>query len=464
MSSSSFIQEVINRQAEEPVTIFESYETDLILQTVCAYLNTDGGWILVGYNKEDNSGLTNPDQKVSELNTIISEFISPQPLVDIRSEVFKGKCVLLMNVLKGSRRPYTYKRKFYIKIDSKTQEATADGISLILRSANDHVSSWEKLTATNAEIEDLDLIQINQTIADAEAVGKGKNLPKEGAAFLNYFQLTDMHLVKNGAVLLFAKSPIRFLPQSRIRLTVMPYGKTGSRFSDSLVIEDNLFIAYDRLQTYFRQQLPLVNEFGDQDWNRKTRTQYPMEAIDEAILNAMIHRDYADLSGEIVINIYRDKIEIINSGEMPETIVVMKSQINDHHSILRNPTIAHIFYLRGKMEKLGRGLALIRDKFIELGARLPEWSSQDGYTTLTLFNEPLSVSLDERAFQFLRNIKTGHEFTRELYQQSFEGTISERTARSDINKMKEGKWIRQVGKGQTIKYIRTNKELPEHAG
>lgn len=464
MSGSSFIQELINRQAEEPVAFFGEFDTGAILSSVCAFLNSEGGWILIGYNDKRVLGIENVDQKIDELKALISEHIFPQPLVDVRCDVFKDKNLILLNVLKGSRQPYSYSHKYFVRIDNETQEATADGISLLLRSANDHLSTWEKQTATDAELEYLVLDQISFTITEAKKIGKGNNLPQNHDGFLSYFQLMDMYLIKNGAVILFAKEPIRFLPQVRIRITVMPYGKTGSRFADSVIIEDNLFLSYDRLQNYFRQQLPLISEFKDNDWNRHSREKYPLEALDEAVLNAMIHRDYADLSGEITINIYSDKIEIINSGEMPDDLIVMKSQINDHHSILRNPTIAHIFYLRGKMEKLGRGLALIRDRFVEIGARLPEWSSQNGYTTLTLFSEPLRISLNERAFQFLQKMKTGTEFTREYYQQSFEGIISERTARLDINKMKDGKWIRQIGEGQTIKYIRTNKELPATAG
>lgn len=82
---------------------------------------------------------------------------------------------------------------------------------------------------------------------------------------------------------------------------------------------------------------------------------------------------------EISLSIFiLDKIEIINSGEIPSDIITGKNKIQEHHSVLRNPTIAHMFYLRGKIEKLGRGLSLIKSRFDELKLKAPEWTTQSG--------------------------------------------------------------------------------------
>jgi len=186
--------------------------------------------------------------------------------------------------------------------------------------------------------------------------------------------------------------------------------------------------------------------------------------LDEAILNAMVHRDYADISGDITINIYPEKMEIINSGEIPPDIVSRKNKIKEHHSVLRNPSIAHMFYLRGKIEKLGRGLSLIKDRFAEYGLKMPEWTIQSGYTTLTLYGISKPVQVNERMVTFLKKLKTGEQFKREDFEQFFEGQISEKTARNDIAGLVEGEWVEKIGEGPATKYVRTNKELPEITG
>ena len=369
-----------------------------------------------------------------------------------------------MNVIKGSRQPYSFNGKYYIRLGCNTKEANVDEISLLMRSSNEYASTWEKQTAIDALLSDLNQQEIETTINESIKIGRGKKLPGNNAEFLNYFQLLDLNLIKNGSIVLFGKDPIQFISQCRIRITVMPYGKTGSHFDDTLLIEDNLFAAFNRIHEYFIRYLPMISEFKHDNWNRINHEKYPMDALDEAIINAMIHRDYADISGEITINVYPNKIEIINSGEIPPDIISGKNKIKEHHAVLRNPTIAHMFYLRGKIEKLGRGLSLIINRFAEFDLRIPEWTTQSGYTTLTLYGISKQLDMNERMIAFLRKLKTGDQFVREEFEKVFEGKISEKTARNDIAKLLEGKWINRLGEGPSTKYIRTNKELPDITG
>ena len=465
MINSSFIAELIQQKENLQIEFVDEYKPLQAMQAICAFLNTDGGWVLFGYNGKELIGIADGiEEKVTELKSFIAERIFPQPLIDVRIETFRNKHVILINVIKGSRQPYSFDRKYFVRHGKKSKEANVDEISLLMRSSNEYASTWEKQTAIDATLEDLDQEEIETTIKESNKIGKGKSLPNDIAGFLNYFQLFDLNLIKNGSVVLFGKDPLQFISQCRIRITVMPYGKTGSRFDDTVLIEDNLFTAFNRIHEYFTRNLPMVSEFKHDDWNRTNREKYPMEALDEAILNAMLHRDYADISGEIIINIYSEKIEIINSGEIPPDIISGKNIIKEHHPVLRNPTIAHMFFLRGKIEKIGRGLSLIINRFAEYGLQKPEWTTQSGYTTLTLYGVPKPVDINERMFAFLKNLKIGNQFVREEYEKFFEEKISEKTARNDISKLFKGKWVSKIGKGPSSKYVRTNKELPDVAG
>lgn len=461
----SFIAELIQHKENIEIEFVAEFNSPQILQAICSFLNTQGGWVLVGYNgKEFRDISNNLENKLVELKQQISDEIFPQPLVDVRIEEYNNQQVLLVNVIKGSRQPYSYSKKYYVRSGSKTQAATPDEISLLLRTSNEYTSTWEKQTALDATLDDLVEQEINMTIKEAINFGRGKSLPSDISGFLNYFQLVDMNLVRNGSVILFGKDPVQFISQCQIRITVMPYGKTGSKFDDTLLIEDNLFVAFNRIQEYFVRNLPMISEFRHDQWDRTNRPKYPTDALDEAILNAMIHRDYADISGDITINIYADKIEIINSGEIPSDIITGKNKIQEHHSVLRNPTIAHMFYLRGKIEKLGRGLSLIKTRFDELKLKSPEWTTQSGYTTLTLFGISKPIDVNERMLDFIKTLKIGNEFTREDFELFFGGEISEKTARNDISKLLDGEWINRIGDGPSTKYVRTNKELPEITG
>jgi len=288
-------------------------------------------------------------------------------------------------------------------------------------------------------------------------------LPNTTEAFLNYFQLTDYGNIKNGAVILFANTPALFLQQCRIRISILPEGKTGNVINDIELIEDNLFVAFKRVQDYFKRNNPLISKFDNDSWDRNTALRFPSEALDEAIVNAMVHRDYGDVSGDITINIYPDKMEVINSGEIPDDIVQSRTTIKPHHSVLRNPTIAHMFYLRGKMEKLGRGLTLISNQFVNAGYRKPEWTTQSGYTTLTLYSVVKEIKLNKRMISFINNNRE-LMFTRKDYELFFENDISEKTARNDLSTLDEAGYISQKGKGSNTFYSRLEKQLPENTG
>ncbi|MCX6249395.1 MAG: putative DNA binding domain-containing protein [Bacteroidetes bacterium] len=465
MSRENFISVLIQQKENIQIEFQREYDPLKIIKTICAFLNTDGGWIIVGYSEKQILGISGDvDAKVNELKSGIDELILPQPLIYVISETYQRKVVLLINVLKGTRQPYSFEGKYYIRKGAKSVVADPDDIGLLLRKSDEFTSTWEKQTVIDAVFDDLDLEEIQKTISDSEKFERGKNLPKDPVNFLSYFQLYDFNSVKNGSVALFGNDPGKFLPQCRITITVMPYGKTGSHYKDSLIIDDHLYKAFEQVSNYFKQQLPLVSEFMHDDWNRIDRKQYPLDALDEAIVNAMVHRDYSDISGEVTINIYRDKIDITNSGEIPEGILKSKNSFEIYHAVFRNPMIAQMFFLRGKMDKKGRGLLLIKNRFLEFGLKAPEWISQNGYTSLTLYGIPKSVAINERMFDYLKKLKTGDQFSRDDYEKYFKDQISEKTARIDISRLVESGLLSKRGVGPSTKYTRTNKELPDITG
>lgn len=465
MSINSFINELVRQQDSKQIEFFTEFNPRQLLESICAFLNGEGGWIVIGHNGTKLVGIPElSNERIDQLKHDINDRIFPQPLVYAQREEFDDKIVGLINVLKGSRQPYSFDKNYYVKSGKLPKEASEDDISLLLRSANEHTSTWEKLTAVNAEFEDLKSSEIELTISEANRIGKGDAIPNDRSEFLSYFQLYDYNAVKNGAVVLFGENPAKFLTQCRIRITVLPEGKTGNNYADTLIIENDLFKSFKKISNYFQNNLPMISEFKDDNWNRINRDKFPSDALDEAIVNAMVHRDYGDMSGDITINIYSDKIEIINSGEIPSDIITGKSTIEGHHSVLRNPMIAHMFYLRGKMEKLGRGLSLIKERFVDLGLQTPEWSTQNGYTTLTLYGISKPITVSSRMLSFLNQLAFSEEFRRDEYEEFFKGVIKERAARTDLKKMVEGGWLIKIGEGPATSYSRTRKKLPDIAG
>lgn len=118
-------------------------------------------------------------------------------------------------------------------------------------------------------------------------------------------------------------------------------------------------------------------------------------AIREGIVNAFAHRDYSSFSGGIKVEISPVRLQIWNSGSLPDGVDADKLQ-QGHISVLRNPDIAHALYLQGYMEKLGRGSVLIRQACEDNGLAPPVWYSEGSSgVTLTFFTPEVAPEVEK---------------------------------------------------------------------
>ena len=115
---------------------------------------------------------------------------------------------------------------------------------------------------------------------------------------------------------------------------------------------------------------------------RTDKFNYPVLALREGILNAIVHRDYNSIKGFLQISIYSDRTEISNFGGLPQGITLADLKI-EHHSILRNPDIAQMCFIRKYIEMLGSGtLRMIKD-CKENKFKTPVWKVKENITTVT---------------------------------------------------------------------------------
>lgn len=131
----------------------------------------------------------------------------------------------------------------------------------------------------------------------------------------------------------------------------------------------------------------------DKKWERQDELQYPLSALREGVLNALVHRDYTNISGSVSIIIDSVKLEVTNSGSLTLTLSELKKS---HLSMPINPDIAQIVFLRGYIEKIGRGTLKIIDACKEAGLETPVWSKDSNSVKLTFFSNPDSYGVIDR--------------------------------------------------------------------
>lgn len=95
--------------------------------------------------------------------------------------------MIVVNVIRGSRQPYSFNGIYYIRQHNNSVSVNSSDLSLLIRTSNGYDSSWEKMTTINAELENLDMAEVDRTIQAAEQFKRGKALPQRREDFLNYF-------------------------------------------------------------------------------------------------------------------------------------------------------------------------------------------------------------------------------------------------------------------------------------
>lgn len=182
--------------------------------------------------------------------------------------------------------------------------------------------------------------------------------------------------------MLFAKAPAKYLPQVRVQLTEYGEGKTDNALLRNEVFEGNLFSIRDKLERYI-ENLGIRSVFDKNQWKR-IDFKFPPKALQEGVINALMHRDYSSHSSAVAISIYPDTFVISNSGHLPDDLKVSELK-KAHRSHPVNPDIAHIVFLRGLIDKLGRGTIKLLEDCRNAGLKDPVWKDSIDGITLTFY-------------------------------------------------------------------------------
>ncbi len=386
MTTDQFIKDIIKAGESETLELKETARKEVIARVVCSLLNGNGGQVLIGVSDNGNIvGIKNAETLSADLQNYLTREIIPESSVSVSIEKYQEKKILFVKVSAGSKQPYVFDGGIFYRRGSNTVKASSKEISELIHNREQSQIHWERQIVLNAELDDLDLDEINLTIeASIKNVGV-KEITKDPIDFLSYYGLFSNGNFTNAAIVLFAKNPAKFLPQCRVRLSYLQEGKTGSSFKDDRLLEGNLFKNMAAIMDFFQKHLEKRRTFSDKKWQRADDLQYPLTALREGVLNALVHRDYSNVSGSTSIIIYQDKLEITNFGQLSLKPSELKKS---HLSMPVNPDIAQIAFLRGYIEKIGRGTLKIIDACEKAGLETPVWAKDSNSVKLTFFSNP----------------------------------------------------------------------------
>lgn len=191
-------------------------------------------------------------------------------------------------------------------------------------------------------------------------------------------------------ILLFAKDPTKVYPQSCIRLVAFQGESRDPKPTDAKDITLPIPRALEQALRFI--DMNTRHPMRVEGMRRLRLDEYPIEALREALINAMAHRDYEDVNRKIHVELFRDRIEIISPGLLPLGISLAQLRSGKLSPSSRNPVIAQGLRLLGLMEELGTGVVRMKQAMLDHGLKPPEYSFRENCLVVTFRGPGVDLS------------------------------------------------------------------------
>ena len=323
------------------------------LKTVSAFANGIGGALIFGISdKEEIIGLDNYKKDSENISEIIKTKIEPLPKVTLKHYLIEDKNIIILFVHSGKETPYYFTegghQTAYIRLGNESIPAkNSDLINLILKGKNRSYDSLgtdiKKDNVSFTKLKSLYYLKTGNEFTDSD---------------LDSFGLVNKDNFLTNAGALLADEPI--IKHSRIFCTRWNGLDMTSGIEEALndnEFEGSILLLLQNAENFIKVNTKKKWKKGNE--SRIEMPDYPERAIQEVLVNAIIHRDYAIIGSEIHIDIYDDRIEIYSPGGMFDGSFIQEQNIMEISSLRRNPIIADLFNRIHLMERRGSGLKKI---------------------------------------------------------------------------------------------------------
>jgi len=381
------------REGEGPKTEFKSQYTKEVAKDICAFLNSDGGQILLGVADDGTVvGIKgNPEQQVSD----ILAGIRPAPgklrfgLVNIDE-----KKILAIEVDRSDKL-HSIGNVVYIRMGRNNRPLSTDEI--IERAAESAMVFFDCLPS-KAPKEAIDSRLFQEFLERRQKTRGTMQVANTGTQLrLNKVLVTANKTarVSNGGLLFFSHDPQEMFPQAAVRLVWFEDAGMKTVKMDR-EFKGPLWRIVDEVEGFFGTNLRNIGE-AYAGWKRGGWKEYPMLALREAITNALIHRNYFD-AAQIQISMFPDQIEIRNPGAFPPGVTV---DAPEHKP--RNPLICQYMYDMGYIEKYGSGILRMIESCKEHPLVNIHFELRP-YQTRVIFRKEKAPGLDEIDLKILGSV------------------------------------------------------------
>ena len=449
--------EFIINDGENQFVEFKEKFDKRIDKEIIAFANGNGGRIFIGIDDKRNvTGINITNSLRSKIQNIAHNCDTK---INVKIETYKN--ILIVNVKEGDNKPYSCQRGFYLRIGPNSQKLSRDEI-INFSITEGQIYFDEQINEEFIYPDDFDHDKFNFYIDESKLtknISDGQILVNLGVAKKEKNKL----LFNNAGILFFAKKPNKFYLTSKVVCVEFATNRKD-KVLDRKIFDDGILSNIKNSINFIQKRIK--TEFVIKTAERVEIPQFPIEAYREAVVNAIMHRDYFDKSSDVFIENYRNKIVVFNPGGL---VKWLKPEEFGKVSKTRNPVIASLLSRTIFVEKLGTGIERIRRAMRDEKLPLPKFDYYEHSFYVNLFDRKLDNVKDtnvdtnvntkpiNRQKWILNHLKTKGNIKSKLIQNHYK--ISKEIISRDLKSLIKQNKIIKKGGGSNVWYELKNEKI-----
>lgn len=458
-------------------------------ERLCGLANAQGGVVIIGVEDASRKVVGVPDERMAlTLDTVLRaarQNVKPTLVLEPPEPevyVIDGKKLVVATIGPSMGPVYQSGGVCWVRRGTHTMPLS---VPELLELANDRgLQDWELQPARRATMQDLDMEKVEAHLkrraSGNRQAGRFNEVEQvligmECATVTNNGEIVPT----NAGILFFGHDPQKHLMQSEVVCVLFRDAVAASRYADRKIMRGTLQELIDEAEAFLNRYIAVGARI--EGWKRIDIPEHSIEALREAVINAVVHRDYSKRGESVRIFYYADRVEIHSPGLLMPGITVEQMERGMVQSKLRNPVLASLLRdVPGYMERIGSGVRFMLEETKRSGLPAPEFremgefvvtfraapalsTPQPQFTgTLRGEDEPLQPissvperrgGQEERLIKAVQHVNEHGFITNAMYRQLT--GVSDRTAHRDLETLIERGRLKGVGQKRARRY-----ELP----
>lgn len=304
--------ELVIKEGEGLSVEFKEKFTTRVDRDIVAFSNTRGGFLILGV---DDSGQIVGEKLTNKMKADIHAIArNCDPEIRIKSIMQFGD-VVVVEIPEGEEKPYSSSSGYYRRLDAVTQKMTQKEVRFFFRETDTLL--FESLACNKTSIKNISLAKVKEFLKET---GTSLKVGKSNIAMLlSSLGVLHKNKVNNAGALMFASNIDKAIPHSEIILGAFK-GANKTHIFDRKDVRNDLLAQFNEAVLFLMKHLNIRSEI--RGVNRYDIYEIPLDALREAVVNAIVHRDYTIKGTSIYVMVYDDRVEIENPGKLLSGVTV----------------------------------------------------------------------------------------------------------------------------------------------